>query len=211
MTELIVVGTGGLAREFTSAFAGDAGGVRIVGYSSTNQTEHAEFGLPGTLFQGDISPQRVGTANVVIAIGDPAVRQAIHERLKALGFVFPSLVHPSSVVSDRARLEEGVVVSPQCVVSPHVTLKALSYLNFCCGIGHDATVGRYVQINPGSQLGGFSVVGDATLIGSGSTILQNVTIGTRATVASGSVVFSEVPDGATVMGNPARRMRAFEK
>lgn len=208
MIEILVVGTGGLAREFTSSFAGS---VRIVGYSSTNHAEHAEFGLPGTLFKGDIRPALVGTANVVIAIGDPAVRRAIHARLKPLGFSFPSLVHPSSVVSDRARLEEGVVVSPQCVVSPDVTLGALCYLNFCCGVGHDATVGRYVQINPGAQLGGFSVIGDGTLIGSGSTILQSVKVGAQATVASGSVVFSEVPDDATVMGNPARRMRAFEK
>ncbi|MBY4947386.1 acetyltransferase [Cupriavidus respiraculi] len=208
MTDILVIGTGGLAREFTSAFA-DA--VRIVGYASTNHDEHGQFGLPGTLFKGEVTPGLVGTASVVIAIGDPAVRRAIHHRLKPLGFVFPSLVHASSVVSERARLEEGVIVSPQCVVSPNVTLGALSYLNFCCGVGHDATVGRCVQINPGSQLGGFSEIGEGTLIGSGSTILQGVKVGARATVASGSVVFSEVPDDATVMGNPARRMRAFEK
>ena len=41
-------------------------------------------------------------------------------------------------------------------------------------------------------------------IGSGATILCGVVIGERATVGAGSVVTKDVPDGATVAGNPAR-------
>ena len=54
-------------------------------------------------------------------------------------------------------------------------------------------------------------MGNRTLIGSSSTILQGVNIGNDVTVASGSVVFAKVVDNSTVMGSPARRMRAFEK
>ena len=54
-------------------------------------------------------------------------------------------------------------------------------------------------------------MGNRTLIGSGSTILQRVNIGTDVTVASGSVVFAKVVDNSTVMGNPARRVRALEE
>lgn len=210
MRHLLIIGTGGLAREFTSAFAGPSDPVRIVGYASTNHAEHGEFGLPGQLFKGEIAPERVGTDQVVIAIGNPAARRTIYDQLKPLGFTFPTFVHPSSVVSAQALLEEGVVVSPLCIVSPNVRLQALAYLNFSCGVGHDAAVGRFVQVNPGVQLGGHSVIGEGTLIGSGATVLQNVRIGSNATVASGSVVFSTVADAATVMGNPAKRMRAFE-
>jgi len=49
------------------------------------------------------------------------------------------------------------------------------------------------------------------VIGSGSTVLQGVKIGNCVIVASVSVVFSRVADGPTMMGNPANRMRAFEK
>ncbi len=41
-------------------------------------------------------------------------------------------------------------------------------------------------------------------IGTGSTILCGVTIGRDAVVGAGSVVTRDVPDGATVAGNPAR-------
>jgi acetyltransferase-like isoleucine patch superfamily enzyme len=41
-------------------------------------------------------------------------------------------------------------------------------------------------------------------IGSGVTILCGITIGENAMVGAGSVVTRDVPDGATVAGNPAR-------
>lgn len=44
-------------------------------------------------------------------------------------------------------------------------------------------------------------------IGSGATILCGVTIGEGAMVGAGSVVTRDVPAGATVAGNPAKRMR----
>lgn len=211
MHRVVVIGTGGLAREFTSWFHQPGGSLEIVGYASTNHEEHARFGLPGCLFSDEIAPENVGTQEVVIAIADPAVRQKYAETLAARGFVFPSLAHPSSVVSGRAELAEGVVVSPNCVVSTHVRLEKFCYLNFGCGIGHDTFVGAYTQINPGAQVAGRVTVGEGVLIGSGSVVLQDVKVGARATVASGAVVFSRVAEGATVMGNPAKRMRALEE
>lgn len=211
MKNIVIIGTGGLAREFLAQFSTLSEKINVIGFSSTNALEHADFSLPGVLFGDNILPETIGTREAVIAVGNPAVRKSISNRLKSLGFIFPSFIHPSSIVSDRVFVGEGVVVSANCVVSPNVKLGDFSYLNFCCGVGHDATIGAYVQINPGSQLGGFCSVGEETLVGSGSTILHGVVVGAHATVGSGSVVFSTVKDGATVMGNPAKRMLAFER
>lgn len=41
-------------------------------------------------------------------------------------------------------------------------------------------------------------------IGSGAVIMCNVVIGERAMVGAGAVVTRDVPEGATVVGNPAR-------
>jgi len=41
-------------------------------------------------------------------------------------------------------------------------------------------------------------------IGTGATILCGITIGEGAVIGAGSVVTRDVPDGATVAGNPAR-------
>lgn len=211
MKKIVVIGTGGLAREFSSYFSSGWNDLRIIGFSSENELEHSLFKLPGTLFSDHITPSSVGTSEVVIAIGSPSTKKKVSDRLKQLGFTFPAIIHPSSVVSDLAIIGEGVIVSPGCVVSPNVTIGEFTYLNFSCGVGHDVKVGAHVQINPGAQLGGGSEIGSGTLIGSGSIILNGVKVGSNATIGSGSVVFSNVIAGATMLGNPAKRMRAFEK
>ena len=47
-------------------------------------------------------------------------------------------------------------------------------------------------------------------IGAGAIILPGVTIGSGAMVGAGSVVTRDVPPGATVAGNPARRIDLLE-
>jgi len=48
-------------------------------------------------------------------------------------------------------------------------------------------------------------------IGSGATIMCGVTIGERAVVGAGAVVTRDVPNGVTVIGNPARECQNRER
>ena len=50
------------------------------------------------------------------------------------------------------------------------------------------------------------VIEDDVWIGAGAIILPGVTVGAGAIVGAGSVVTKDVPAGATVAGNPARRI-----
>lgn len=52
----------------------------------------------------------------------------------------------------------------------------------------------------------YTTVKRGASIGTGATILGGITIGERATVGAGAVVTRDVPDGATVAGNPAKIM-----
>jgi acetyltransferase-like isoleucine patch superfamily enzyme len=47
-------------------------------------------------------------------------------------------------------------------------------------------------------------VGKGAAIGSGAVVLPGLTIGARATIGAGAVVVRDVPEGATVVGVPAR-------
>lgn len=204
---IVIIGTGGVAREVTS-WANSL--VEITGYAALNPKEHEAFGLPGSVFPNDLTPHIAGTDLAVIAIGSPAIRRKLGGKLADAGFRFPNLVHPSAVVADNVQLGEGAIICPLVNISPNVILGRLSYVNFCVGIGHDAVIGDYTQINPGVQIGGFAEIGQDVLVGSGATIREGVKIGDKATVASGSVVLGRLRGGVTVMGNPAKRMRAFE-
>lgn len=207
----MVVGSGGLAREFSSFFSGQLTDFSIVGFSTTNLDDHRNFSLPGKAFGQEISPDTVGTNNAVIAIGNPVVKKALSDKLRSSGFSFPSFRHPSSIISNSAQLGEGVVVSPNCVVSANAKLESFSYLNFGVGVGHDSIVGSFCQVNPGAQVGGSTRIGSQTLIGSGATVLPRLEIGELVTVGSGSVVLSNIPDNTTVLGNPAKRLQMFDR
>lgn len=49
-----------------------------------------------------------------------------------------------------------------------------------------------------------TLVREGAAIGAGAVILPGVTIGRKALVGAGAVVTKDVPDGAVVVGNPAR-------
>ena len=121
----------------------------------------------------------------------------------------------------------GAVVRPpfHCDYGYNIRLGAGAFLNFDCvildvvavEIGDGAQIGPAVQIyaadhprdaetrRRGLELGRPVVIGRNVWIGGGAIILPGVTVGDDAIVGAGSVVTRDVPAGATVMGNPARR------
>ena len=56
-----------------------------------------------------------------------------------------------------------------------------------------------------------TIVKKGASIGSSATLLCGITIGENAIVGAGSVVTKDVPDNATVAGNPARIMRRIKE
>ena len=71
-------------------------------------------------------------------------------------------------------------------------------------IAHNVKIGRNCLIVAGTVIGGSAVIGDRCFIGIGAMIKNKVKIGNDVTVGMGAVVLHDVPDGVTVIGNPAR-------
>lgn len=73
-------------------------------------------------------------------------------------------------------------------------------------IAHGAKVGKHCLIVAGAVLGGSCEIGDYSYIGMGALIKNKIKIGKDVTVGMGAVVTKDVPDGWTVIGNPARKL-----
>jgi serine O-acetyltransferase len=69
-----------------------------------------------------------------------------------------------------------------------------------CGIMHDVTLGTNMERDGAPRLG------DDVFVGAGAKILGPIRIGNGARIAANSLVLSDVPDGATAVGVPARVM-----
>ena len=60
------------------------------------------------------------------------------------------------------------------------------------------------MVTLGNGKGGRPTIGDDVKIYTGATVFGGIRIGNQVTIGAGAVVFQDVPDGCTVVGNPAR-------
>lgn len=201
--KLLIVGSGGLACEFYHFFQNQ---YDIVGFLSKDRDETTNLNLPKPTFVDEsVSVETVKTANCVIAIANPQIKERLFLNLKRRGFQFPNVIHPHSPSfnADVAN-SQGVVVLPNSVFSNNIKLNNHVYINYMVGIGHGVIINNFVQINPGVQIGGEAKIGAFTLIGSSATITNNISVGENSTIGSGSCVLASVKKSVTVLGNPAK-------
>ncbi len=74
-------------------------------------------------------------------------------------------------------------------------------------IGNNCVISQNVTIGGRSNYSQVPVIGDGTLIGANALILGPVKVGANCKIGAGTVVIKDVPDGATIVGNPARIIR----
>jgi sugar O-acyltransferase (sialic acid O-acetyltransferase NeuD family) len=141
---------------------------------------------------------------LLFGMADPGVKQRLHDELRKNPLItFPNTIHPKASVSEYSSLGEGIVIAENCLASVDSKLGNFVFLNYGAMIGHDAVVGDYTSVMPSVAVSGNVEIGERCLLGVGSLIKQGIRIGNDCTVGMGSVVIRDVPDGATVMGNPA--------
>lgn len=142
----------------------------------------------------------------VPAIVSP-LRRGLADQVRAMGFPFVALVHPSCSVSVDATVIDGAVASRLVCVCRGATLSFCSIVNRGATIGHDVLVGPYATVGPGANLAGGCSIGLGATVGMGAQVLEGRRIGAGAVVGAGSVVTRDVPPGETWWGVPAEKRR----
>jgi len=75
-------------------------------------------------------------------------------------------------------------------------------------VGHNCRVGKNCAFAALSAFAGSGEVGDHTVVGGMSAVNGHTRVGSRVTVAGNTMVWGDVPDGATISGQPAQEHRA---
>lgn len=199
---VIVYGGGGHGKAVIDLIRA-AGGHTIIGVIDDGRTPGDNvLGVPVLGGQGMLAALlEAGTLQAVNAVGGiGAMSSRIHvfERLKAAGFEFPTLIHPSAVVEPSAQLGAGAQVFPHAYIGSEAQLGVGCIVNTGAFVSHDGVLSDYVNLAPGSILAGAVQVGEGTLIGMGVTVNLNVRIGAGARVGNGATVKADVPDGGIV-------------
>jgi serine O-acetyltransferase len=101
-------------------------------------------------------------------------------------------IHPGATIGDNFFIDHGFVV-----------------IGETARIGDDVTIYQHVTLggtNPTSGEAGnrHPTIGNKVIIGSGAQVLGPIRVGDRARIGANAVVTKDVPEGATMVGIPAR-------
>jgi serine O-acetyltransferase len=85
----------------------------------------------------------------------------------------------------------GIVIHPDAMIGPNCLL--------------------FQQVTIGAGNGGIPTIGGHVDIGAGAKIIGRVTVGNHAKIGANAVVISDIPEGATAVGVPARVVNAYNE
>lgn len=140
----------------------------------------------------------------------------VGENVQIFDFVnaYECEIGDNSKVGSFVEIQRGVTVGKNCKISSHSFLCEGVTIEDGVFVGHGVMFTNDKRPRAVNDDGSMLKSGDWELIstrvkkgasiGSNATILPGITIGERSLVGAGAVVTKDVPDGATVVGNPAR-------
>ncbi len=144
-----------------------------------------------------------GFADAFITVGSiksTKLRHILFEKANNIGFNLPNVIDKSSVVSDYAKLGNGIFIGKCAVVNADATIGDAAIINTCSVIEHECSVGAFSHVSVAAKLCGNVKVGNDSLVGAGSVVIQGVEIGNNAIIGAGSTVITDVEDSSTRVG-----------
>jgi UDP-perosamine 4-acetyltransferase len=187
-----------------------AAGHRVAGCVSNDGRARADLARLEAGLLGDeaalAAMLREGPVEVFVAIGDNRGRCEVSRRLIAAGARLVAAVSPDASISSHAVIADGGLIMPGAVVNALANIGAGVIVNTGASVDHECSIGDYAHLAPGVALAGNVTVGEGAMVGIGSAVMPGCRIGAWSTVGAGATVVRDVPDGALVVGTPAREI-----
>lgn len=157
-----------------------------------------------------IKDRKKSDIEVVIAVGEPSVRDFMYYKVKDAGIGLATLIHPGVYIDETTKIGEGVVIAEGVTITANVEIGDNTYIQPHAVIGHDIKIGRHAVIGSNCQIGGGDCIGERVFMGFLSGTTDHISIGNDSIISAGAIVFKELPEGVIAVGNPARIMKKNE-
>ena len=138
----------------------------------------------------------------IVAIGNNRTRKKIVKRFP--GPFHKGISHSNAVVDGTVELGEGTVIMANAAVNADTIIGTHCIINTGSVVEHDCVIENFVHISPGAVLAGGVKIGEGSHIGVGAVVIPGKEIGKWCTIGAGAVIIEDVPDFATVVGNPGK-------
>jgi sugar O-acyltransferase (sialic acid O-acetyltransferase NeuD family) len=208
VSELILIAASGLAREVL-AMVRSSGQYDVVGVLDEDK-EMAGVTIDGAPVLGTIDDAPSYThAFFLVCLEQGRSREAVVERLSAMGMHearYATAVDPSVQCPEGCRIGRGSILLRNVTLTASVTLGSHVVAMPAVTFTHDADVADFATFAAGVSLGGGVRIGRAAYLGMNSSVRERTSVGAYATVGMGAAVLSNIPDGETWAGVPAREI-----
>jgi sugar O-acyltransferase (sialic acid O-acetyltransferase NeuD family) len=203
---IYLYGAGGHSKVITEIL--NSNGIEVIGMFDDNPP-FAKFQpmeiRDGIRLLGEGFPEL--DAPLIISVGNNARRAELVHLIDA---TYGLAIHQTAIVSPLATIGIGTVVLHGSIVQAGTHVGQHVLVNTAASIDHDNFIGDYAHISPHATLCGHVSIGEGTHIGAGATVIPSLKVGKWCTVGAGAVVIRDVPDYATVVGNPAKVIKFRE-
>ena len=197
--DMCIFGASGHGKVIASILL--ANKLMVKGFIDDNPKASNLMGLP-VIHSKEI--KNIAIEKLVIAIGDNKIRKIVSEKLQN---EFNTVIHPSAIICKTVKLNSGTVVFQNAVINAEASIGSHCIINTGAIVEHDCVLGDFVHVSPNATIAGNVHIGEGTHIGIGACIIPGISIGKWVTIGAGAVIIKNVPDGAVMVGNPARNIK----
>jgi sugar O-acyltransferase (sialic acid O-acetyltransferase NeuD family) len=192
---VLILGAGGHAKVVADALIQT--GNEILGFLTPDKIPGSKFFRYGILGDDSVvdkySPDNVVLANGIGSLPHQHLRWSLAAKMRQKGFTFLTVIHPSTIIANDVRLDEGVQIMAGVVIQPSSHIGKDTIINTGVMIDHDCKVGENCHIAPGVVCSGKVYIASNSHLGTGTAVIQDVSIGENCVIAAGSVIYKDIP------------------
>jgi sugar O-acyltransferase (sialic acid O-acetyltransferase NeuD family) len=193
MKNIIIVGAGGLGREMLALLKNintTQPQWKVLGFVDDGKTigdvVNGVEVLGGVEYLNTLSTETA----VIIAISLPKIRKAIFDKITNTNIFFPSIIHPSAIISDIDFVDmgKGCILCINTVLTTNIVLGDFVLINAGAILNHDAQIGSFSTIMPGVNISTGAQISKGCYIGTGSKISKPAVISAWENLPAGTII-----------------------
>lgn len=148
--------------------------------------------------------------SVIMAMGYSDLnrgREKMYNKLREMGYVVETYIHPDAKVYSENPIGEGSVVLPGAVIEPYAKIGADTLVWCNVTVAHHSSVSDHCWIASGSVIAGYSSIGRNTFMGINSTIINKIEVAEFNLIGAGALITKNTKPNTVHLARSAEPLR----